>query len=41
MSVMCKLGGSCSTKSGMCGHEKLMLGMMALVAVVGLAIWLA
>lgn len=37
MSVMCKMGDSCRTGHGMCGHEKLMAAMIMagiLIAVV-------
>lgn len=40
MSLMCSMG-QCRMKKGMCGHEKMMLGMMILIAVVGLTYWLA
>lgn len=36
MSKMCKLGEECTSHSGLCIHEKMMMGMMMLV-VVGLA----
>ncbi len=32
MSMMCKMNGSCETAHGMCIHEKMMLGMVVLVA---------
>lgn len=37
---MCKLGSSCQTKSGMCGHEKMMVGMMVMIAAVAAMIWI-
>lgn len=36
MSMMCKMNGCCSAKSGMCVHEKMMLAM-ALLAALGIA----
>jgi len=41
MSKMCTLGSKCSTRSGMCGHEKFMAGMMMVVMVAGLVWWIA
>lgn len=38
MSMMCKMNGSCEATPGMCIHEKMMLGMIALVAA-GAAFW--
>ena len=40
MSAMCKLGSSCSTRKGMCIHEKFMAGVMVMAMVAGLAYWL-
>lgn len=40
MSMMCKLGKSCSTGKGMCIHEKIMSGMMVVIIVAGLGYWL-
>jgi hypothetical protein len=40
MSKMCTLGASCSTHKGMCIHEKIMGGMMAIVMIAGLVYWL-
>lgn len=31
MSKMCKLGEDCTSHSGLCIHEKMMIGMMVLV----------
>ena len=39
MSTMCGLEG-CTRKQGMCGHEKMMLVMMAMVMIGGAAYWL-
>lgn len=36
MSVMCKMGESCRTRRGMCGHEKIMAVMMVAVVVFAL-----
>ena len=41
MSKMCKLGSTCSTHKGMCGHEKMMSVMMVVGMVAGLFYWLA
>ena len=41
MSKMCKLGASCSTHQGMCIHENIMGGMMAMIMIAGLVYWLA
>ena len=38
MSMMCKMNGSCETTHGMCIHEKMMLGMVVLIAA-GVAVW--
>lgn len=38
MSVMCKMGSTCSTKRGLCVHEKVMLGMLTVVIIVSLVI---
>lgn len=32
MSMMCKMNSSCTAKPGMCIHEKMMLGMVILIA---------
>ena len=40
MSKMCKLGSSCSTRNGLCKHEKVMTGMMLMGMVVALVYWL-
>lgn len=32
MSLMCKLSGQCSATKGMCIHEKMMLGMVIVLA---------
>ena len=40
MAKMCKLGSSCSTRKGMCIHEKFMTGMMVMGMIAGLAYWL-
>jgi hypothetical protein len=39
MSKMCKLGSTCNTKHGMCSHEKMMFGMMAIIGVAAVVIW--
>ncbi len=39
MSMMCKMNGSCETSQGMCIHEKMMLGMIVVLAVAGAAFW--
>lgn len=39
MSMMCKMNGSCETTPGMCIHEKMMLGMVVLVAIGAAAFW--
>ena len=31
MSMMCSMSG-CKTKTGMCGHEKMMVGMIVMLA---------
>ena len=41
MSMMCRLGSSCKNSKGMCGHEKMMLGLMVVIAVAGIVYWLA
>ena len=38
MSLMCNKE-SCKVKRGMCGHEKMMLGIMALAIVSSLVYW--
>lgn len=38
MSMMCKMNGSCGATPGMCIHEKMMLGLVVLVAA-GAAAW--
>jgi len=38
MSMMCSMQG-CTQKQGMCGHEKMMLVMMAMLIVSGAAYW--
>jgi hypothetical protein len=40
MAIMCKLGKSCTTHRGLCGHEKAMLGMMILAVAGALIYWL-
>jgi hypothetical protein len=40
MSMMCKMNGSCETTHGMCIHEKMMLGMIVLIAACVAAYWL-
>ena len=40
MSKMCKLSNGCSYRKGMCGHEKMMTGIMLVVMVAGLVYWL-
>jgi len=40
MAKMCKLGSTCTDDKGMCIHEKMMAGMMAVVMVGGLIYWL-
>lgn len=40
MAKMCKIGLGCSTGKGMCIHEKIMGGTMALAMVAGLVYWL-
>lgn len=39
MSKMCKLGSSCQTKPGMCGHEKMMTGLMIVIAAAAMLLW--
>lgn len=39
MSMMCKMNGSCEATPGMCVHEKMMLGMVVMVAVGAAAFW--
>ncbi len=41
MSMMCKLGSGCHSHKGTCGHEKMMIGVLLLVAIGGLVFWLA
>jgi hypothetical protein len=41
MSMMCKLGSGCHTHKSMCGHEKMMIGVLLLVTIGGLVFWLA
>ena len=38
MSMMCSMQG-CTQKHGMCGHEKMMLAMMAMFMIGGAAYW--
>ena len=38
MSMMCSMQG-CTQKHGMCGHEKMMLAMMAMFMIGGGAYW--
>lgn len=38
MSMMCKMNERCETTPGMCMHEKMMLGVVVLVAA-GAAAW--
>lgn len=40
MSMMCKMNGCCESKHGMCVHEKMMLGMVVLVAIGVATFWL-
>ena len=40
MSMMCK-NAQCSNKKGMCGHEKMMMGVMFMVVAVGVFYWFA
>ncbi len=37
MSMMCKMNGKCEATHGMCVHEKMMLGMVVLIAAGGAA----
>ncbi len=39
MAKMCKLGSNCTIRAGMCIHEKVMVGMMMVAALVGVAYW--
>lgn len=32
MSMMCKMNGKCEATHGMCVHEKMMLGVVVLIA---------
>jgi len=36
MSKMCKLGSSCKTRKGMCIHEKIITGMLAVIIITSL-----
>ena len=40
MSKMCKMNEKCSSGSGMCVHEKMMLVIMLLMAAGGAGFWL-
>ncbi|HEX5337547.1 MAG TPA: hypothetical protein VFW53_03845 [Gallionella sp.] len=40
MSMMCKMNSSCQATPGMCVHEKMMLGMVVLIAFCVAAFWL-
>ena len=39
MSMMCKMGEACSHAKGVCGHEKMMLVVGIMGAVVAIAHW--
>jgi hypothetical protein len=39
MSLMCKMGEQCSATKGMCVHEKMMMGVVAVMALGGVAHW--
>jgi len=39
MSMMCK-NGQCKVKKGLCIHEKIMMSVMAIVAMSGLYYWI-
>jgi hypothetical protein len=39
MSMMCKMNSSCKSTTGMCIHEKMMLGVVVLAAVGAAAFW--
>ncbi len=39
MSMMCKMNSSCKATPGMCIHEKMMLGMIVLIAAGAAAFW--
>lgn len=41
MSMMCKAGSHCAARKGLCGHERMMIGMMLIAGIAGLIYWLA
>ena len=40
MSLMCKMGSTCSTTKGMCIHEKMMMFVVVVAAIGGVVYWL-
>ena len=39
MSLMCSMSGECKSKKGMCGHEKMMLGIVVMGILGGVSHW--
>lgn len=40
MSKICTLGSTCSSRKGMCFHEKMMSGIVAVMFIAAMGFWL-